>query len=107
LHGCPRVSSGHDKTSTTSTSTSPPGLPDGIFSNQNPYLGKFWRILQWNDLVYFTTIWYMYVFYGHLVYLMVFWYFFHVLVFCIKKNLATLFNISVHFNFLFDDDPCV
>jgi hypothetical protein len=23
-----------------------PGLPDGIFSNQNPNLGKFWRDLQ-------------------------------------------------------------
>jgi hypothetical protein len=23
------------------------GLPDGLFSNQNPYLGKFWRALEW------------------------------------------------------------
>jgi hypothetical protein len=28
-----------------------PGLPDGLFSNQN--LGKFWRVLQWKMLVYF------------------------------------------------------
>jgi hypothetical protein len=30
-----------------------PGLPDGIFSNQNPNLGKFWRVL-----VYFVVVWY-------------------------------------------------
>jgi hypothetical protein len=42
------------------------GLPDGILSNKNPNLGKFWRILQlkilhtytYGHLVYFTAIWY-------------------------------------------------
>jgi hypothetical protein len=33
------------------------GLPDGLFSNQNPVLGKFWRTLEWKMLVYFMTIW--------------------------------------------------
>jgi hypothetical protein len=28
------------------------GLPDGIFSNQNPNLGKFCRVLQWKMLIY-------------------------------------------------------
>jgi hypothetical protein len=23
-----------------------PGLPDGLFSNKNPRLGKFWRVLE-------------------------------------------------------------
>jgi hypothetical protein len=33
--------------------TASPGLPDGIFSNQkNPYLGIFWRTLEWKILVY-------------------------------------------------------
>jgi hypothetical protein len=32
-------------------------LPDGIFSTQNPNLGKFWRVLPWNMLVYFMDIW--------------------------------------------------
>jgi phosphotransferase system glucose/maltose/N-acetylglucosamine-specific IIC component len=50
------------------------GLPDGIFSNKNPYLGKFWRVFQWNALVYFVAIWYI----------------FNVLICCTKKNLATL-----------------
>jgi hypothetical protein len=43
-----------------------PGLPDGIFSNQNPDLGKFWTALQWKMLEYFR--------YGHLVYFMTIWY---------------------------------
>jgi hypothetical protein len=24
-----------------------PGLPDGLFSTQNPNLGKFWRACEW------------------------------------------------------------
>jgi hypothetical protein len=35
------------------------GLPDGLFSNQNTNLGKFWRVLEWKMLVYFMTIWYV------------------------------------------------
>jgi hypothetical protein len=33
-----------------------PRLPDGTFSNQNPNLGKFWRVLQWKMLKYFLAI---------------------------------------------------
>jgi hypothetical protein len=78
------------------------------FQTKNPNLGKFWRVLQWKMLVYFTDIWSILrsfvIFYGHLVHFTVFchilWtfgivrgnlvYFFPVLVFCTKKNLATL-----------------
>jgi hypothetical protein len=31
-------------------------LPDGIFSNQNPNLGKFWNFLQQKMLVNFMSI---------------------------------------------------
>jgi hypothetical protein len=27
------------------------------FKTKNPNLGKFWKVLQWKILVYFTTIW--------------------------------------------------
>jgi hypothetical protein len=37
----------------------PPGLPDGIFSDQNPYLGKYLEDLSIKDAR---------IFYGHLVY---------------------------------------
>jgi hypothetical protein len=63
------------------------GLPDGIFfQTKNPNLGKFWRVLQWKMLVYFTVIWYIGIvaigyicwlfgiFVGYLVYLLVIWY---------------------------------
>jgi hypothetical protein len=43
------------------------GLPDGIISNQNPNLGKFWRVLQWEMLRYFGIVG------GHLVYFVVIW----------------------------------
>jgi hypothetical protein len=47
------------------------GLPDGLFSNQkNHNLGKFWKALKWEMLVYF---WSFGSFYGHLVYLMAIW----------------------------------
>jgi hypothetical protein len=49
-----------------------PGLPDGIFSYQNPKLGKFWRALEWKMLVYFMSIrnilWQFGIFHGNLVY---------------------------------------
>jgi hypothetical protein len=35
------------------------GLPDDIFSKQNPNLGKFLRVLQWNMLMDFMAIWYI------------------------------------------------
>jgi hypothetical protein len=34
-----------------------PGLPDGFFHTKNPYLGKFWRALEWTMLVCFMTFW--------------------------------------------------
>jgi hypothetical protein len=34
-----------------------PGLPEGLFSNQFPNLGKFWRDLEWEMQVYFMAIW--------------------------------------------------
>jgi hypothetical protein len=64
------------------------------FKTKNPYLGKFWRDLQWNMLVYFMAIlsilWSFGLFCCHVVYLMVIWYIFPVLVCCTKKYLATL-----------------
>jgi hypothetical protein len=41
-----------------------PGLPDGIFSNQNPNLGKFLRALEWKTMVKFMAIRNIY---GHLL----------------------------------------
>jgi hypothetical protein len=57
------------------------GLPDGLFSNQNPNLGKhFWMVLTWKVLVYFMALWSVlrpsYIFYGHLVYFGFTWYIF-------------------------------
>jgi hypothetical protein len=50
------------------------------FQTKNPNLGKFWRVLLWNILVYFMTIWSILwpleIFYGHLVYFVVIWYIF-------------------------------
>jgi hypothetical protein len=54
------------------------------FETKNPNLGKFWRVLQWEilvyfyvHLVYFTVIWSILrpfgLFYGHLVYCIVIW----------------------------------
>jgi hypothetical protein len=59
-------------------------LPDGIFSNRNPNLGKILEELamevpSWEE--YFMTIWSI---------LRPFGIFFYVLVCCPKKNLATL-----------------
>jgi hypothetical protein len=74
-------------------------MPD--FQTKKSNLGKFWRVLQWKMLVYFMSIlstlrpWK--IFCGHLVYFVAIWYilwsfgvFFPVLVYCTKKNLATL-----------------
>jgi hypothetical protein len=51
------------------------------FQTQNPNLGKCWRVLLWNILVYFMTIWSILrqweIFYFHLVnYFVVIWYIF-------------------------------
>jgi hypothetical protein len=54
-----------------------------IFQTKNPTVGKFWRDLQWKMLVY--ILWPLGLFNCHyLVYL------YPVLVYCTKKNLATL-----------------
>jgi hypothetical protein len=41
----------------TRTAQAEAGLPDGLFSNQNRNLGKFWRALEWKMLLYFMIIW--------------------------------------------------
>jgi hypothetical protein len=43
-------------------------LPDGLFSDQNSKLGKFWRALQWKM--------YVSIFYEHLTYFVVLWHIF-------------------------------
>jgi hypothetical protein len=54
--------------------------------------------MQWNMLVYFMDTWSILrsfvIFYRHLVELMVILYIFSVLVFCTKKNLATLLAMT-------------
>jgi hypothetical protein len=49
------------------------------FQTKSSNLGKVWRILQNNKLVYFMAIWYTLhqfgIFYGHLVYSVFIWYF--------------------------------
>jgi hypothetical protein len=71
-----------------------PGLPDGLFSNQNPNLGKFWMALDWKVFQYFMAIWNILwrfgIFYDHLYYSHSFGTFFRFLMSCTKKNLATL-----------------
>jgi hypothetical protein len=71
-------------------------MPDGLSSNQNTNLGKFWRALQWKTLVYFTyahlvyftaivnILWPFGIVCGHLVYFPPFWYVVN------NWNLATL-----------------
>jgi hypothetical protein len=54
------------------------------FQTKNPDLGKFWRVLQWKILVYFMTIW------SILLFLWLFGILSPVLVFCTKKNLASI-----------------
>jgi hypothetical protein len=50
------------------------------FQTKIPYLGKFWRALDWKMFIYFTAIWYILwrfgIFYDHLVHLVFIWYFF-------------------------------
>jgi hypothetical protein len=90
-----------------------PGLPDGIyiFHADRDNLGKFWKALERNILLYympfgtfyghlihFKAMWYILwpfgIFYGHLVYLWSFDIFFPVLVCCSMKNLAILDKIA-------------
>jgi hypothetical protein len=64
------------------------------FQTKNPILDKFWRVLQSKMLVYLMDTWSILrsfvMFYGHLVEFAVIWCISHVLVFCTKKNMATL-----------------
>jgi hypothetical protein len=47
------------------------------FQTKNPKLGKFWRVLQWNMLVYFMTIWAMFRPFGLF---MTLWYMYFVII---------------------------
>jgi hypothetical protein len=63
------------------------------FQTKNRHSGTFWRVLHWK-MVYFMAIWSILrpldIFYGHLVHFVVIWYISIVLVYCTRKNLATL-----------------
>jgi hypothetical protein len=81
------------------------------FRTKNPNLGRFWRVLEWKMLVYFMPIWNksitaFFICYAHLVILWSFGLFFPVLVYCVKKNLATLVlcrtDFHPHFSFLLE-----
>jgi hypothetical protein len=73
------------------------GLPDGIFSFQPP---QVWYILEglgmeifdifYDHFVYFEAVCFITYIYVHLEYFVVICYIFPFLVYCIKKNLATL-----------------
>jgi hypothetical protein len=78
-----------------------PGLPDGIFSNLKYQCGQISEDLAMEDvgilyghLVYFVTIWYILwpfgIFCGQFEYFMAIRIIFSVLVYCTKKNLATM-----------------
>jgi hypothetical protein len=58
------------------------------FQTKNPNLGKFWKVLQWKMLVHWTVSCYIFCTFGIVRGDLV--YFFSFLVFCTKKNLATL-----------------
>jgi hypothetical protein len=68
------------------------GLPDGLFSNQNPILGKFWRVLFWKILVYFMATVYncqlpIGKFNGHLLHFVVIWYIFFSFWFIVPRKI--------------------
>jgi hypothetical protein len=75
-------------------STNVKGCQMVYFRTKNPNLGKFWRTLEWKMLVYFMVFWNILrtlgIFYAHLATLCSFGIFSPVLVYCVKKNLATL-----------------
>jgi hypothetical protein len=62
------------------------GCQKVCFQTKNTNLGKSWRILLWEILVYFMTIWSILrpleIFYGHSVYCVVIW--------CIFPRFGTL-----------------
>jgi hypothetical protein len=65
------------------------GCQMAYFQTKNPDLGKIWRALEWKMLECFMVIWYILWPFGNLV---VIWYIFPRLVYCVKKKLATLFE---------------
>jgi hypothetical protein len=73
------------------------GCQMAYFKTKNTNLGKFLRVLQRKMLVYFMATWPTYLLYRTFGTFLAIWYllwlfvmYFPVLVFCIKKNLATL-----------------
>jgi hypothetical protein len=68
------------------------------FRTKNPNLGKFWMALEWKMFVYFMVIWNILrpfgIPYGQEVMLWSFDKIFPILVYCVKKNLATLLVLS-------------
>jgi hypothetical protein len=74
------------------------GLPDGLFSNQNVQIVENLEGLRienvdtfYGHLHYFAASWNILWPLGNVV---VIWYIFPVLVYCVKKNLATLYGIN-------------
>jgi hypothetical protein len=70
-------------------------LPDGLFSNQTPSFGTFWKPFEWEFFFFYGHL--VYILCGHLLYYMAIRYmlwafvmFCPILVFCVNKNLATL-----------------
>jgi hypothetical protein len=59
-----------------------------------PVFGTFWKAFEWKISIAFLTFWHplwpFALYYGNLVYFVVVCYIFPILVYCIKRNLATL-----------------
>jgi hypothetical protein len=76
------------------------GCPMAYFQSKIFNLGKFWSVLQRKMLVYLiingSYLRPFGIFWGHLVYFMVFGMYFPVLVCCTKKNLATLLTSTFY-----------
>jgi hypothetical protein len=66
------------------------------FQTKNPNLGKFWSVLQFKILVYFTPIWSILrpleIYDGHLVYFVVIWHIYPRFGILYQENLATLIS---------------
>jgi hypothetical protein len=80
LKGDARSGSPDQQCSNDILSQSRTGLPDGLFSNQNPNLGIFGGAFDWKMLIYFKAVWYILwsfgIFYDHLVHFVFIWYIF-------------------------------
>jgi hypothetical protein len=80
-----------------------PGLPDVIFVYKKSQIGYILGALVWKNLVYLLAVcnilWPFRIVYGRLVYFIAIWYIplpptpTPVLVYCTKKNLATLLKV--------------